>query len=373
MIQERYYSEKKNIGPLTLANMRAVEYALYHNESCSRKQLQSSISALIKTRESEKEPKKVSERTVQNIIKFLNEWYSGKNKICMKRATNSDGPIYTLENRIHLRFPEIITECNEDDRDVLRLLIQIATLHNLPVKKFAERISQITDISDAIGIASEPFYQFGELFCQIFDAMFNKRIIKIDYSPKNKAIENGKEINVITKVISPLMLRCYNNRWYLIAHAHEPNPYDWSVFPLDRIKRVSPYDKSKEFSKIKVSLIRDYYDKVIGFDVPWNKIKGNSLNNPKRRQLASDLIVTPICIKFKNDKTFRYIANNPIHPSQRVNTGEFSILLNVVENDALYKKLMIIGADISSISPDYIMDHLRLKIADIYNNLINRD
>lgn len=362
--------EIKPLGPITLANMKVIENRLYHSDSCTRRELQVAIQANVENRYSEK----ISERTIQNLIKYLNEWYAGKNRIGMKRAVNpQDGPIYTLDNRIHLRFPEIINECSEEDRDVLRIMLQIAGLYNLPVKKLADKISKRIEVTDSIDIQHEPFARFEDFFGKLFDAVFNRKVMVIIYTQKKNDIK-------VEKVISPLMLKCYNNRWYLIAHSHEHNPFDWSIFPLDRIERVSNYENEKKkvsFYEIKISRIKEYYSKVIGFDVPWRMIKGNTLEDPKRYLNPKDLVTTSITIKFNSNEeggsTFHYIMNNPIHSSQMANTANRTISLNVVENDALYKKLIVIGADIESISPTSVMEKLQSKITKIYLNLQKRN
>lgn len=356
--------EDISVGPITRANMKVIERQLYHSDSCTRKELQSAIQVLVEGRISES----ISERTIQSLIKKLNDWYDGKNRISMKRAIDNRGPIYTLENKIHLRFPEVISDCSEADRDMLRLLLQIAYLHNMPVSKLAKKISKNSEILDAIDIQEEPSQQFGEFFISLFDAKINRKVMTICYEQKDKT--------KVEKIISPLMLKCYNNRWYLIAHAHEINSFEWSIFPLDRIVRVNDYDHKKKkisFYEIKISRIKEYYSKVIGFDVPWDKIKGNSKENPKRAQNPKDLITTPISIIFSNPQTFKYILNNPIHISQTANTRDLIIYLNVVENDSLYKKLMVIGNDIETISPVSVKERLFKEVSDIFNNLSKRN
>lgn len=361
-------NEGKNpIGPITLANMKVIEQKLYHSDSCTRKEFQDAIQAQIENRTS----KSISDRTIQNLIKYLNDWYDGKNKIVMKRAIDKNGPIYTIENRLHLRFPEVVNECSEGDRDVLRLLLQIASLHNLPVKELSERISKSID-TDSIDIQPKPFERFEEFFGRLFDAMINRKVKTISYKTKN-----GISFN---KIISPLMLKCYNNRWYLIAHAHadsnEKHPFDWSIFPLDRIMNVNDYDqkgKQISFYEIRISRIKEYYSKVIGFDVPWNKIRGNSKEDPKRNLMPKDLITTPIAIKFNNDQTFKYIMNNPIHTSQTAKTADRIINLDVVENDSLYKRLLVIGGDIEDITPKEVMERLQKVVSNIYENITKRN
>ncbi|MEG0580255.1 MAG: WYL domain-containing protein, partial [Niameybacter sp.] len=104
---------------------------------------------------------------------------------------------------------------------------------------------------------------------------------------------------------------------------------------------------------------------------PWDKIRGNNPDNPKRVQRASDLMTTSICLRVDNEKTYKYIKNKPFHNSQRANDTTHQITLELVENDTLYKRFMEFGAEITVISPESVRNTLAERARLIYENLIN--
>jgi len=347
------------IGGVTIANMREVERALVQKGICSQLYLRQCIAKLIGNK------LEVSERTVQIAIKNLKERYGDKNKIIKSQGFGQSGPNYQLDNLSYLCYPEVI--CNDRDREVMRMLLQIASLHNMPIREFIDKIKNNledgADIVNAVSIEKEPFLGFRCMFSDIFRAIFEKKILKIEYTPANKS---GKE-----QIVSPLMLKNFNERWYLIGHVHELNSFDWTIFPLDHIHTISQYYGDKSYWLIPLSQINEYYDKVIGYQVPTECVKGSSKDNPKRFLRAKDLITTQIVFRVNEPHTYEFIKRKPLHLSQTFNDSTQEIQLNVVENDTLYKRLLEFGSEITILSPEIVQETLITKAKAIYYNLTN--
>lgn len=120
-----------------------------------------------------------------------------------------------------------------------------------------------------------------------------------------------------------------------------------------------------------LSQINEYYDKVIGYQVPIECVKGSSKDNPKRSLRANDLITTQIVFRVNDPNTYRFIKHKPLHLSQTFDDCTQVIRLNVVENDTLYKRLIEIGAEITILSPETVRETLSIKAKTIYDNLVN--
>lgn len=347
------------IGGVTIANMREVERALVQKGICTQLYLRQCIAKLTGNKS------EVSERTVQIAIRNLKKIYGDKNKIIKTQGFGQSGPNYQLDNLSYLCYPEVIY--NDGDRRTMRMLLQIVSLHNMPIREFVDKIKNNlgddADIVNAVSIGKEPFCGFRYMFNDIFRAIFEKKILRIEYKPANRS---KKE-----QIVSPLMLKIFNERWYLIGHVHELNPFDWTIFPLDRIHTISQYYGDKSFWSIPLSEINEYYDKVIGYQVPVECVKGSSKDNPKRSLRAKDLITTQIVFRVNDPNTYRFIKRKPLHLSQTFDDSTQEIRLNVVENPTLYKRLLEFGSEIAILSPETVRETLIIKAKTIYDNLTN--
>lgn len=356
----------KPLGDVVISNLKIVEKCLYKGR-CSRTSLQNSIAE-------QKSKTTVSEKTVQNCIKYLNFLYDGDNKIS-KTTKHGDGPRYSLQNYENLCFPE--TALEDSRRDAMRLLLRLASMHQIPVRKLFNELhdsvaeSSIREYNDgnllSLGLSKEPFSGFARIFSRLFDAIDKKEIVSLEYKLGGKYLEENED-KVEHKNVSPLMLRLYNNRWYLIAHEHKHNPYDWSIFPLDRIKSIAKYEGEKKYYEIDSKVIDEYYSKVIGFDIPPAKVKSDS-SELNRRMRPEDLRTTHIELGFSNNKAYMFVKKNPVCQSQVCSDEDMTIKLDLVENDALYLQLIRFAPDIKYITPEEVKDELLGRLNGVMQNI----
>ena len=136
----------KPLGDVVISNLKIVEKCLYKGR-CSRTSLQNSIAE-------QKSKTTVSEKTVQNCIKYLNFLYDGDNKIS-KTTKHGDGPRYSLQNYENLCFPE--TALEDSRRDAMRLLLRLASMHQIPVRKL------FNELHDSVAESSIREYNEGNL------------------------------------------------------------------------------------------------------------------------------------------------------------------------------------------------------------------
>lgn len=145
-------------------------------------------------------------------------------------------------------------------------------------------------------------------------------------------------------ILSPVMLKEYNNRWYVIG-VTSPTDELPTRLALDRIVSVAPSKTQYHDSDID---LQEFYDDVIGVTVDTN--------------------VPILTIRFEvYGKTAHYIATKPLHPSQRQHwDGDvLTVTLNVRRNYELERTLLSYADSIRILEPEEIrLAHIaKLKAA----------
>lgn len=331
------------IQPKMQSNMKIIEFALSDLKFHTAIELRN----LIKN----KEGNPISLRALQDILKELDEkaYGNGKyNKIIRKRG-EKDNPMYCLENNTELAFPEIIF--TSQDRTLITSLLKIVAVFDgaLPINKLLSNIKiKDSDVKDFFrGKIDIEYNHYIHLWVSLlYDAIVQEKVIEFEY-------REMKRIETSTFLVSPYLLKNFNNRWHLIGHIHKPFSFDWSVFSLDRIINIKPYNGSKSFRKIDLEIINKYYDSVIGFYVP------NQAGESIEKNLTPDKL-KPIDVKIKllDKDTFYYIQTNPIHKSQQCDKKKQEISFRVVENPLLYSRLFSFGSKIEVLEPPFLRERI---------------
>ncbi len=131
----------------------------------------------------------------------------------------------------------------------------------------------------------------------IYQAIIKKIVLKIDYQ-SFRAIRRRKSATEI--VIQPLILKEFNNRWFLIGR--KPNDKKIYTFPLDRIKQIG-FELSIDFDDTvfddTVFDAEEYYKNTFGVTVL-----------PKEKALNIEFLANPL--------NAPYIETKPFHHSQKV-------------------------------------------------------
>ncbi len=146
------------------------------------------------------------------------------------------------------------------------------------------------------------------------------------------------------KVVSPYLLKEYNNRWYLIGYDHEKNRI--THLGLDRIKRVKlsiqPYYKDENFDS------ESYLDDIVGITLmPEGKTE-------------------TIRIKVHGKQRY-YVDTKPFHKSQKKiketrNNAVFE--LELIINYELITKLFAMSDSLEVIKPQHLKRSVAERIAN---------
>jgi predicted DNA-binding transcriptional regulator YafY len=150
-------------------------------------------------------------------------------------------------------------------------------------------------------------------------------------------------------VISPLFLKEFDKRWYLISYCHTKT--DIITFGLDRIKSIQESREKYNFFPPKDKL--EMFNHIIGITTPPE-------NNQIRRiklQINADYI--------------GYIRNKKNHQSQLISElpdGNFIVEYDLVINQELYNWIVGLGANCKVLEPQVLVE----KIKSIFIQSLNQ-
>jgi len=177
---------------------------------------------------------------------------------------------------------------------------------------------------------------------KLYRLIHQKKFIKIQYQ--------GFDMEQpITKLLFPLQLREFNNRWYLIAWGEFETKMIVQNIPIDRIQQ-EPGETTDTFTFPSNFDISDYFKALIGVT------KTNDLHT--------------VMLKFHNPKRAKYAITKKLHHSQTSpithEDGTIELSISVEVNNELIAKILEFGADVEVLEPPT----LRKTIADILQQAI---
>ncbi len=194
------------------------------------------------------------------------------------------------------------------------------------------------------GYSENPFIAFEhveakniERLDEFYRYVTDKRIREIDYTPFGQATEK--------RVVLPVQLREYNNRWTLVAYDKEKASYQ--NFPLDRIGNVrlsaETFANEHKFDSEK------HFQDVIGNTV------------------LDDAVVESIVFTVQKRRTF-YVETKPWHHSQqKINEDEESMTfeIQIKPNFEFWAKVMEHIEDIEINEPKGIRSEFQHRVRKI--------
>lgn len=190
---------------------------------------------------------------------------------------------------------------------------------------------------------SNPYLTRKELLTPLFEHIRQKNTIQVRYQSFHSTAPEEY-------IISPYLIKEYNNRWFLFGHRTGRN-YLYNV-PLDRIEKISasdsPFVENQQYD------LTEYFEDVIGVSVPTDQSTVKII-------LRATLSLAP------------YIETKPLHGSQKTISRDNSCVTFSIElspNFELFKTLLSHGEDIEVMEPDSIRKEMAGKIKklnDVYS------
>lgn len=171
----------------------------------------------------------------------------------------------------------------------------------------------------------------------LYESIKKEECLRMTYKPFDRPAGNT--------IISPYLLKEFDNRWYLYAHNHERGQL--RTYGLERIENLSP------------SLSE--YKPAVAFDPEsyFNEIIGITLEPGKKAQEVTFKV-------FGN--TVSYIKTKPLHPSQKViesGSKSTSFSIEVIPNFELESLLLSFGEAVQITSPLSLKKKMAKRISKL--------
>lgn len=187
---------------------------------------------------------------------------------------------------------------------------------------------------------SEDLKGFKKYFNRLYNAIFGKLVIKLDYLPFNGKMKSW--------TLSPYFLKEYNNRWFLFAYNHDEKKL--TNVALDRIERMEAADDkyidSSHLEDFKDITYEQYFDDIIG------------VSYPKGKQMQK------VVLKFSEDR-YPHVKTKHLHPYQRENDTERTLTIDLVPNRELIQMILSFGKDIQVVEPESLRDEIKEIIREM--------
>lgn len=173
----------------------------------------------------------------------------------------------------------------------------------------------------------------------LFNAIQNKQSLEISYKSYKSEIEK-------VFVVSPWLLKQYNNRWFLFCKSED---YDTMTnLALDRIVKVQ--ESSVDYTDTTVDF-EEYFDDFIG-------VSKNEVMTLEKIVLRAESGTAP------------YIKSKPLHSSQRriSETAEYyEFSIEVIPNYELESLILSFGDKVKVIKPDSFANQMKSRIKNLSN------
>ena len=163
----------------------------------------------------------------------------------------------------------------------------------------------------------------------LYNAIKNELALSLQYQPFGKESE--------TIIISPHLLKEYDNRWYLYANNHKKGI---RTYGLERIQNLGEtlqdYKPAEDFNP------NTYFQDIIGI----------TLEPKKKKQTVRFEVL---------GNTINYVSTKPLHHSQK-NIGDGIFEIEVIINYELESLLLSFGEQLKVVSPSVLVKRMRERI-----------
>jgi predicted DNA-binding transcriptional regulator YafY len=171
----------------------------------------------------------------------------------------------------------------------------------------------------------------------LFNAIVNKRVIKINYEPFGKP--------KFEMVFHPYFLKQYNNRWFVFGRNDLMDMDHWNM-SLDRIVDI-------------VEINQKYIDN----DTNWGDFFSDFIGVTR-----TDNKMEEVKLIFTKEQA-PYIETKPLHETQKTNllsSGELEVRIQVIPNYELETVLLSYANTVKVISPKQLKDRITLRLKEAY-------
>ncbi len=282
----------------------------------------------------------VSRSSIKGDIKFMrDEPFSAP-------IAHQKGSGYFYEDKSYSFFGLGLTD---DQVEVLEAAVQVLDRLGLEIiGDILENIVRRTGFFDGrfpeVLVDANEGYKGFRWLSILLKAIVNRCYVHISY--RSFIPENDYEGEV-----RPVLLKEYNNRWFLIGLPEklEPETADFAIFPLDRIEGVKVLEKKTFY------LPEDQHAKIVR---SFREVVGVTVINENP--------LTEIVFEVRHPRA-KYVITKPFHPTQKILENNEQLVrfsVKVRENNELYAEFLYYLPDIRIVSPLEIREKLRRRLEE---------
>ena len=280
----------------------------------------------------------VSRRQIFEDIKYMESRSSGW-EIPLERLSDGKKVYYRYSDRNYSINNQPLTD--EEMIQLREMTFLLNRFKGLPQCEWMEEL--VTNLEDkfkikgssksVISMESNAYAEGLKHLSPIFNAIINKQVLHIVYSPFNKTDCEWD--------IHPYFVKQYNNRWFLLGLNNKDNRI--SNIGLDRIRSLNNSSIPYIEDNIIVN-IDEYFADVIGVTIPQDKD------------------VVKVKLQF-SERRYPYIASKPIHESMKYIDKENRIIsIDVIPNKELESLILSFGDDVEVLAPIEFREQIATKI-----------
>ena len=180
-------------------------------------------------------------------------------------------------------------------------------------------------------------------FYEVMEALKDSKHLLIGYKKFTADVTTQR-------VIYPLALKEFNNRWYIIAQKQDSE--DLRVYALDRVTQIEP---------------------CIAMDAPKKEIDLSSFFKYSFGVVAATSIPTKVKLKFSGGQQ-HYIKEQPLHPTQEIKEetkAETTIDLLLWITEDFIMELMKHGPKVKVLQPKSLADEIKRRAQEIVTSYLN--
>lgn len=273
----------------------------------------------------------------------------------MKSEAGFKAPIETIRDgkRAYYRYENVNFSINnsplrDDEIDQLQGAMQLLNrFKGAPQFEWLNQVGAVLEDKFGIQQGNDPVIGFDssadyagyDHIGNLFKAIVNQQVLKIDYQPFDK--------EVISYNFHPYYLKQYNNRWFVLGLNESTEVNTWTV-PLDRIIKFEHV--GSEYIKNETDWI-DYFDEIIGVTRPYNK----ELEVVK-------LLFTP--------EQAPFVQTKPLHGLQRNKLTDDGLLvtLKLIPNYELERLILSYGSSVEVLAPKELREKIEFEIKKTLSN-----
>ena len=271
----------------------------------------------------------ISRRQIFDDIKFMLSDAGYQIPLIKHKGGNSGKKVYyRYEDKDFSINNQPITD--EEMKQLREMTSLLNRFKGLPQCEWMEEL--VTNLEDkfkikgstksVISMESNAYVEGLKHLSPLFNAIINKQVLHIIYSPFNKPDCEWD--------IHPYFIKQYNNRWFLLGLNNKDNRI--SNIGLDRIKSLenSPIPYIEDDVIVDID---EYFSDVVGVTIPANKD------------------VVRIKLQFSPNR-YPYIISKPLHGSMRKIDNENRIVaIDVIPNRELISLILSFGDDVEVLEP----------------------